>query len=309
MRRPWSWTDGQIKKLNWIRVILDELKDYLPVTLRQIHYQLVSKGLMDNTTSEYTMLSKRLKYARIDGLIPWEAIEDRTRRAFLNEGWEDKDKFVATERDDFLVGYRRDLQQGQENYIEIWLEKDALAGIFERIIGPLCIPLCPTRGFSSVTFLRDLRNRILTSQKMGQRTTMLYFGDFDPSGKEMLPSMQITLEDDLGLENINYDPIALIEEQIEEYDLPVKMGAAKKTDSRYKKFVKKYGPRAVELDALSPKILREIIQRTMGKYLDLSKLEQHLEEERKEKLILREFKQKAQTFIDENWMPSNKKDN
>lgn len=298
-----------MKKLNWIRAILDELKDYLPVTLRQIHYQLVGKGLMDNTTSEYTMLSKRLKYARIDGLIPWEAIEDRTRRAFLNEGWEDKNKFVATERNDFLVGYRRDLQQGQENYIEVWLEKDALAGIFERIAGPLCIVLCPTRGFSSVTFLRDLKNRILTRQKMGQRIIMLYFGDFDPSGEEMLSTMQITLEDDLGVQNINYDFIALKEGQIEEYDLPVKMGAAKKTDSRYKKFVKKYGPRAVELDALSPKILREMTQRAMAKYLDLSKIGQHLEEEKKEKLILTEFKQKAQAFIDENWRFSNKKDN
>jgi len=301
LAKNWTWTKLQRKKLEWVQGILLELKDYLPVTLRQIHYQLVARELIENTPSQYTMLSQLLKYGRIDGFIPWEAIEDRMRQAFLNQGWADKNEFLKDERDRFLTGYRRHLQQDQENYVEVWLEKYALAGIFERVVNPLCIPLCPTRGFSSVSFLRKLRNRVLTSQKNGQRYVMLYFGDFDPSGDAMLPSMKRTLEVDFKLQNMGFKHVALKEEHIEQYDLPVKMGAAKVTDPRYRKFVAKYGPRAVELDALSPKILRELIDRAIGKYVDLFKIDQHLKEEEKERPVLDDFRNRVQKFIDENW--------
>ncbi|GAH52746.1 unnamed protein product, partial [marine sediment metagenome] len=159
----------------------------------------------------------------------------------------------------------------------------------------------PARGFSSVSFLNDLRNRILISQKNGQQAIMLYFGDHDPSGKIMLPAMKETLEDEMKIEGMKYDPIALTPEQIEQYNLPVKMSSAKKTDSRYKKFSQRYGDEAVELDALSPKQLEEIIKKAIEEYIDLSKVKYHLEEEEKEESILRDFKQKVEGFIDDNW--------
>ncbi len=302
MSRPeYKWSPLHIDRLNQVQQILNELKDYLPVTLRQIHYQLVGKNLVDNTTSNYTMLSKLVKYARIDGYLPWEMIEDRIRQSYLNRGWQDQEVFLKTERKNFLERYRRDLQQGQVNYIEVWLEKDALTGIFQRMLSRHCITVCPIRGFSSVSFLNDLRNRILTSQKNGQQAIMLYFGDHDPSGKIMLPSMRITLEDEMKVAGMKYETIALTPEQIKQYDLPVRMSSAKKTDSRYKKFSQRYDDEAVELDALSPKQLEEIIGEAIEKYIDLSKVKYHLEEEEKEESILRDFKQKVEGFIDNNW--------
>ena len=300
-RRKWAWTQLQIDRVNEVQKILNELKDYLPVTVRQIHYQLVGKGLIENTKSRYNLLKRTVKYGRIYGYIPWEAIEDRIRQAYLNQGWQDQEGFLETERNNFLEGYRRDLQQGQENYIEVWLEKDALAGIFQRILNPYCIPLCPARGDSSVTFLRGFQNRVLPRHKNGQKVIMAYFGDFDPSGNEMLDNMKLTLEKEMKLGSVVYDRIALNEEQIDTYNLPVQMGAAKKTDSRYKKFVQKYGPQATELDALSPKMMQELIQGTIKKYIDLSKFDYHQREEKKEESTLRDFKQKVETFIDKNW--------
>ena len=300
-RRKWIWTDLQTDKLNQVIDILNELKDYQPVTLRQIHYQLVGKNLVENTTSKYTQLSNLVKYARIDGYIPWDAIEDRIRQAYLNRGWQDQEGFIETERKNFLEGYRRNLQQGQENYIEVWLEKDALSGIFQRILNRYCIALCPARGFSSVTFLNDLKDRILTSQENNQQAIMLYFGDHDPSGKIMLPAMTITLEDEMKVTGMKYETVALTEEQIKQYNLPVRMSSAKKTDSRYKKFSQRYGDEAVELDALSPKDLEKIIDKAITRYVDLSKFKYHLEEAKKEESTLRDFKKKVETFIDENW--------
>ncbi len=300
-RRKWLWTPLYLDRLNKVIDILNELKDYLPVTVRQIHYQLVGKNLVENTTSKYNDLSKMLKYARIDGYIPWEIIEDRIRQAYLNRGWQDQEGFLTSERKNFLEGYRRDLQQGQKNYIEVWVEKDALTGIFQRILNPYCIALCPARGFSSVSFLNDLRNRILTCQKNGQQAIMLYFGDHDPSGKIMLSAMRETLEDEMKVKGMKYETIALTPEQIKQYNLPVRMSSAKKTDSRYKKFSQRYGDEAVELDALSPKQLEEITTGAIMKYIDLSKLDYHKKEEEQEKLTLEDFKQKVETFIDDNW--------
>ncbi len=307
-RRKWKWTPLQIDRLNQVIDILNELKDYQPVTLRQIHYQLVGKNLVENTTSNYGMLSKLVKYARIDGHIPWKAIEDRVRYAYLNRGWRNQEHFLETERSNFLKGYGRDLQQGQDNYLEVWLEKDALSGIFQRMLRPFYISLCPARGFSSVSFLNDLRNRILSSQKKGQQAIMLYFGDLDPSGDIMLPSMKTTLEGEMEVTGIKYDPVALTPEQIKQYNLPVKMASAKKTDSRYKKFREKHGDQAVELDALSPKQLEEIIAKATTKYIDLSKVEYHREETKKERTTLKDFRQKVETFIDDNWNITDQKE-
>jgi hypothetical protein len=52
-RRRWAWTQNQIDKLDKVKVILDELIDYKPLTLRQVYYQLVGKGYIENTRSAY----------------------------------------------------------------------------------------------------------------------------------------------------------------------------------------------------------------------------------------------------------------
>ncbi|NOG42921.1 MAG: hypothetical protein HND38_15685 [Planctomycetes bacterium] len=82
-RREWKWTEKQFDKLNKAIQILDELADYKPLTLRQIYYQFVSKGYIENKVSEYTMLSQCLKWARINGYISWDDMEDRTEQGFF----------------------------------------------------------------------------------------------------------------------------------------------------------------------------------------------------------------------------------
>lgn len=301
MRKEWKWTPAPKQRLKWAMEAIDELKDYLPLTVRQIFYQLVVKNLIKNTDSHYGMLNTAVRNGRIDGYIPWEAIEDRSRQAYLNRGWVNQEDFLETERSNFLEGYRRDLQQGQENYIEVWLEKAALSGIFQRMLNPYCIPLVPTSGFESVTFLNDYRNRVLTSIQNNQRAVMLYFGDHDPSGKIMLDTMETTLVKEMKAAGIKFDPVALTLAQANQYNVPVDMKAAKKTDTRYKEYKKKYGDVAVELDALSPKQLQEVIKKAVEKYIDLSKFEYHQREQKKEALTLKDFKQKVETFIDDNW--------
>ena len=233
MRRKWKWTDYQIIKLKWVLEILEELSAYKPLTLRQVYYQLVGKGLIENKVSQYNMLSALLKWARIDGYISWNDIEDRVRAYHDLSGWHNSDNFIEASLRSFLKGYRRDLLQSQKKYLEIWIEKDALSTIFTRVAGDYTVPVVVCRGFSSVSFLNEFKGRLKRLKE--KEPLMLYFGDFDPSGVEMLEAMKITLKDELGVNGITFKRIALLKNDIVKYRLPHNPDALKKNRHKGKK--------------------------------------------------------------------------
>jgi hypothetical protein len=257
-RCKWSWTKFQLEKLDKVKVILDELIDYKPLTLRQVYYQLVGKGFIDNTKSEYNGLSKLLKWSRLDNRISWNDIEDRVRVYNDLSGWYDKSHFLRSNINWWFDQYSRDLWQSQGKYIEVWIEKDALSSIFSKVCEGYGVSVVVCRGFSSVSFLHDFKNRLVNHE--GKEIVMLYFGDFDPSGNEMLESMKITLKDELGINDIQFKRIALLKDDIFTYKLPNNPDALKKTDTRAKKHLEAYGSIAFELDALRPDVLEKKIE-------------------------------------------------
>jgi hypothetical protein len=257
-RRKWKWTPLQKSRLEKVIEILDELADYIPLTLRQIYYQLVAKAYIENTRSMYNGLSGLLKWARIDGYISWDAIEDRVRAFHNLSGWRDKSQFLEQRLEAFLASYDRNVWQTQDRYVEVWIEKDALSGIFTRVCSRYGVSVVVCRGFSSVSYLHEFKKRLVTQGDKDR--IMLYFGDFDPSGVEMLKSMEITLRDELGVVGIEFERIALLRDDIFTYRLPHDPTALKKTDTRAKKHLEAYGELAVELDALRPDVLEEKIE-------------------------------------------------
>ena len=269
MRRKFSWTEFQFDKLNKVIEITEELKEYMPLTLRQIYYQLVGKGYIENKVSEYTMLSKLFKHARLDGYISWDDIEDRVRVFHDLRGFSNKDSFISQELKNFLYGYSRNLLQSQDKCIEIWIEKDALSSVFTKVTRQYSIPVVVCRGFSSISFLNDFRNRTDYYKSLHKDVVMLYFGDFDPSGVEMLSSMEITLKEELHVDNIEFKRIALLKQDIFDYRLPNNPNALKKTDTRAIKHIKAFGELAVELDALRPDILEQKIKSAIKNELDI----------------------------------------
>ena len=288
MRRKWKWTDYQIIKLKWVLEILEELSAYKPLTLRQVYYQLVGKGLIENKVSQYNMLSALLKWARIDGYISWNDIEDRVRAYHDLSGWHNSDNFIEASLKSFLKGYRRDLLQSQKKYLEIWIEKDALTTIFTRVACDYTVPVVVCRGFSSVSFLNEFKGRLKRLKQ--KEPLMLYFGDFDPSGVEMLKAMKITLEDELDVKGIKFKRIALLKNDIVKYRLPHNPDALKKTDTRAKKHIEAYGELAVELDALRPDILEGKIKNALEKEIDMKIFKQEFKEYKDELKRLKEKK-------------------
>ena len=107
----------------------------------------------------------------------------------------------------------------------------------------------------------------------GKTPIVLYFGDLDPSGVQMLEATIETLEDELDLYGVEFKRIGLNPEHITQYSLPSDPTAAKRTDPRYRKYVKRYGNIAVELDAVHPKDLKNMIRRAIEAEIDMDDFE------------------------------------
>lgn len=256
-RRKFTWTNLQLEKLKTVREVLNDMQDFKPLTVRQVFYQLLMKGHLENHLSSYGMLSKLIKHGRVDGFIGWEEIEDRGRTFHDLTGWRDAQEYLNNSLSEFLKTYRRNLLQNQDVYLEVWVEKDSLSEIFHRIAADYSVPVVVSGGFTSVSMLNEYKKRI--EKYPDKKPIMLYFGSFDPSGVEMLTAMEITLRDELGVKNIQYKRAALNAEQISYYQLPHVPRQLKLTDRRAKKHIAKFGELAVELDALNPVTLRKII--------------------------------------------------
>lgn len=284
--------------LNNVLEVMNSLREYWPLTLRQVYYQLVAAGVITNNRNEYQKLSRVLSMARIEGLAPWEAIEDRSRVFMPSGGYDDAEHFKQSELDNFLEGYRRDLLQTQSSRPEIWIEKDALSHIVHEVAVQYCVPVIAAKGFSSTTFKNECRKRVLRNADRGQDTVILYFGDLDPSGWEMLPAMMRTLREDMELDMVEEERIALNPEQVDAYSLPIQFDAIKDTDSRAKKYRQQFGDLAVELDALPPHTLKDMVKQAIERTLDLSKfeIEQELEEEDLE--VMDDLKEKVTQLVE-----------
>jgi hypothetical protein len=152
------------------------------LTLRQLYYQLVSRDVIPNRKNEYTKLSSLLNKARLAGIVDWDAIEDRLRVPRIPYSADD----IADALEDIQSQYRLNRMRNQDIYLEVWSEKDALSGIFARVTEEYHIRLAINRGYASVTAMYNAYNRFKAQIEDGKKCYILYFGDHDPSGLDMI---------------------------------------------------------------------------------------------------------------------------
>jgi hypothetical protein len=161
--------------------------------------------------------------------------------------------------------YRRDVWATQPGYVECWLEKDALSGIFQDALCPYGITLNVGRGYDGWDSIHNAAERY----GEGESVSVLYFGDFDPSGEDMVRSLGERLAHFKSSPEIV--KCALTAEDVERYSLPPDF--TKTTDTRRAAFIAKYGDRCVELDALPVDVLRERVLAEVKSRMDLAALE------------------------------------
>lgn len=252
--------------------IIDEarqiLLEYSPMTVRQVYYRLVATQIIANTRTQYKAVCRALVAARQEGSIPWHRIEDRLRRPRKVPMWGSVSQYAVSARH----WYRRDVWLTQPHLVEVWLEKDALSGIFESILQPFGVTLNVGRGYDGWSSINQAAMRYL---RWKGATTILYFGDFDPSGRDMVRSLIDRISFFGTSPNLKIS--AILKSDIETYNLPPDF--TKSTDSRQAAFVAKHGDISVELDALPIQVLRRRIREAIEAHMDLDALEETTERE------------------------------
>lgn len=256
----------------------------LKLTLRQLYYQLVTKTIITNEERSYKNLSTLVSDARLAGLIDWDAIEDRVRVPDVPGEFKDLNDLV----DAALYSYRLPRWDGQKNYVELWVEKDALAGVLRTMAKKYHVTLMVNRGYSSQSAMYEASRRF-TDQDAKKELWLLYVGDFDPSGEDMVRDVADRMGM-FGVPGLRVVKVALTPDQVKKYKPPP--NPAKRKDPRSKEFIKKYGASSWEVDALPPNVLHSLIDKLMKQLLDIPKMNAIMEREKVDKERLKDAAQK-----------------
>ena len=254
------------------------------ISLRQIFYQLVVRQFIANCEAQYHRVSRLCVIGRDEGILDEEAFADRLRQPDKPSDWKDLPDFIDTVKS----AYRKNKWQNQHDYVEIWTEKDALREVITEITHQYGVNLLVVRGQVSRTAIYEAHERFSEKLDDGKNLYLYYMGDFDPSGLSIYNSLKERLGNfGAAGDSINFERIALTPEQIATYHLP--HDPAKQTDPNYKKFVAEYGDNAVELDALPPDVLRNLIRENIEQHIDNDILLQVQKIEQEEKTQLQGF--------------------
>lgn len=249
------------------------------LTLRQLYYQLVAKGTIPNSVKEYSKLSQTCVIGRMNGLLDWYMIEDRIRVPYLEYYVNSPEEAI----EDTLRHYKLNRQEGQPNHIEIWTEKDAVSNILKRVSEEFHVRLMVNRGYSSCSAMYETHKRF---SKVDQDQIILYVGDHDPSGLDMLRDIRERL-DEFGAEDFQLIPVALTMAQIKKHRPPP--NPAKISDPRAGWYINQFGDMSWELDALSPKVLEAVVKVALIGYLDVSQYDHMVGQEDRDKIKLKDI--------------------
>jgi hypothetical protein len=241
------------------------------LTLRQLYYQFVARDLIANNQKEYALLGDTINDARLCGLIDWNAIEDRTRNLRSVAHWTSPQSIV----DSCAEQFRIDKWAKQSVRPEVWIEKDALAGVVEGICHELDVPYFSCRGYTSQSEMWAGAMRLKSHLQNGQDTLILHFGDHDPSGKDMTRDITERLELFMGGTEVRR--LALNMNQIDKFNPPP--NPAKLTDSRATAYIAEFGDQSWELDALEPSVIVELIRSTVEEVRDADAWGEAVDEE------------------------------
>jgi hypothetical protein len=265
--------------------IMERYRSYWPLTLRQIHYRLLGKGVLRNaknpdsvyanTEESYKDLSDLLVWARLAGDVPWESMHDPTRPRTCWIQYPNVGTYIRKQLDGFLCGYRRNLHQSQPAHVELVVEKITVQEIAERAAGPYQVPVGVGRGYSSVTNLEETAERFRASGK--DRLILLVAGDFDPEGEDIVRTWAACLRDEHGVGDILPIKIGVNHEHVAQFNLaPLPI---KETSSRAAGFEAAHGKNVYELEAFEPDQLQKLIREAIRNVLDLGRF---AEEQRRE---------------------------
>jgi hypothetical protein len=238
------------------------IEDDPPMTVRQVFYQLVTHGVIEKTEEQYQGTVIRLMTEmRLDRSLPYSWVVDESRRVRITQTYDS----IENALEQTAKFYRRSALEQSADYVEVWVEKDALAGVMWDATSDYDVPLMVSRGMPSITFLHGSALAIQRAAERGKDAYIYQFGDHDPSGV-LIPQ---TIERRLNqmCERLDCSPpiverVALTEEQVEKYNLPTR--PTKRDGNRH---ANGFDGDSVELDALPPRVLRDMVRQVIERHI------------------------------------------
>jgi hypothetical protein len=251
LRRP------QARSLPLREAVAAVADEYERMSVRQLYYQLVARGVIPKTEAAYKRVCDVSAQMRLDGSLPYHKIADghRSRRVIYAHGGLREALENAQEM------YRRNYWLDQSVHVEVWCEKDALTGVIQPTCASYGVTYVATRGFPSITLRYESAMELVG---IGKPATIFYFGDHDASGQRISANLKGELRQHGA--DVTVKRMALNPPQVRSYRLPTRLG--KTSDSRHAKFAAEFGDASVELDALPPNILTRLVENAITSLID-----------------------------------------
>ncbi|MBX3400883.1 MAG: hypothetical protein KF873_19295 [Gemmataceae bacterium] len=251
-----------------------------PMTLRQLFYRCVSAGLLQNKQTEYKRLGQVMTRVRESGEVPFEWMVDNIRSTIKPSSWSGLEDFGETVR----RVYRKDFWARQLHHVEVFVEKDAIAGTIQPItydVFDVALQVC--RGYGSLSFVGGIASNW---RRIEKPIHAYYLGDYDPSGFDIERDLKEKLRRYSG-RTFHWTRLAVRESDFDDFDLielPVK-----DSDKRARAFRETHGDRCAEVDAIAPTELRRRVEAAIESHVDLDEWARIHEVERLEKREVSEW--------------------
>jgi hypothetical protein len=228
------------------------------ITIRHLFYRLVGLNVIEKTEAAYKGLCGHLSKWRRSEEIPWAAFADNTRWHIRHETFDGVEDALRNTAET----YRRNLWGTQPFFVEVWVEKDAIAGIVANTANSFGVPVFVARGFASLSSLYSAAQTFREAVEAGKKVIIYHFGDYDPSGVAAGESMLRAFRDDFGVE-LQFTRAAVTKEQIRKLKLPTR--PVKQSDTRAAKWT---GGECVELDSMPPQAIRALVEACITRHID-----------------------------------------
>ena len=285
------FTPESMRLIEIANQIIQEYRDAgFDLTLRQLYYQFVARDHLENSERSYKRLGGLVNDGRMAGLIDWRAIVDRTRNVVFQSHWDSPQDILASCANSFAV----DKWEGQPYRVEVWIEKEALAGVLQSVCPELDVPYFSCRGYVSQSEQWRAAMRMRGYKNAGQNPYIIHLGDHDPSGIDMTRDIRVRLKT-FGCD-VEVNRIALNMPQIEEHQPPP--NPAKTVDPRFANYSARYGDESWELDALNPQLLARLVSDAVLAVRDEKIWEEREAEEEEHRAILQTISEEYDSVRD-----------
>lgn len=259
--------------------IFDIVRENQPTGIRFTFYTAVTRGIVPKTRGGYIKVQRAVLQMRREGCIPWPWIVDTHRWRRKPTSWGSLDELL----DHVQRDYRRDLWRNSDVAVEVWCESESVAGVLEPITWKWDVPLYPIKGQTSDSFAYGAAQ----SYRHDPRSLVIFYvGDHDPAGYEIETNLHAKLVEHSGRHDIDFVRLAVDADDVARLGLT---GTPPKKSDYIDALTGERVPwtgSAVEVEAISPPVLRQWLDDWISEHVDQEQLRIHQTVEQSDKQLL-----------------------